>query len=71
MDDNIMSIENTPQVRSFVQLWMMSGGMVLGTVKEILADGRQIELPQMGGRDFKSEIIELSEAFNDIVSRLE
>tara|TARA_B100001564_G_C20514301_1_gene612135 strand:+ start:152 stop:367 length:216 start_codon:yes stop_codon:yes gene_type:complete len=70
MDDDVMNIENTPQLRSFIQLWMMSGGMVLATVKEILNDKREIEMPEMPGRDFKSEIIELSSAFNTIVTRL-
>ena len=70
MNDDVMNIENTPQLRSFIQLWMMSGGMVLATVKEILNDKREIEMPEMPGRDFKSEIIELSSAFNTIVTRL-
>jgi len=65
-----MTIENTPQMRQFLQLWMMSGGMVLATVKSILEDGRLIEMPDIPGRDFKAEIIELSELFNDVVSRL-
>ena len=70
MDDDIMTIENTPQMRQFLQLWMMSGGMVLATVKSILKDGRLIEMPDIPGRDFKAEIIELSKLFNDVVSRL-
>ena len=70
MDEDVMSIENTMQMRQFMQLWMMSGGMVLATVKGILDDGRQIEIPDMPGRDFKAEIIELSASFNEIVSRL-
>ena len=70
MDDDIMTIENTPQMRQFLQLWMMSGGMVLATVKSILEDGRLIEMPDLPGRDFKAEIIELSKLFNDVVSRL-
>tara|TARA_B100001248_G_scaffold86656_1_gene63392 strand:+ start:2228 stop:2443 length:216 start_codon:yes stop_codon:yes gene_type:complete len=70
MDDDVMSIDNTPQMRQFAQLWMMSGGMVLATVKSILIDGRPIEMPEIPGRDFKSEIIELSHSFNEIVSRL-
>jgi len=70
MDDDIMTIENTPQMRQFLQLWMMSGGMVLATVKSILEDGRLIEMPDIPGRDFKTEIIELSKLFNDVVSRL-
>ena len=69
MDDSVMSIENNAQMRQFVQLWMMSGSMVLATVKEILDDGRQIEMPEMMGRDFKAEIIELSNSFSEIVSR--
>jgi len=69
MDDSVMSIENHPQMRQFIQLWMMSGSMVLSTVKEILNDGRQIEMPEMMGRDFKAEIKELSESFSEIVSR--
>ena len=70
MDDSVMSIDNNAQMRQFIQLWMMSGGMVLATVKEILDDGRQIEIPEMMGRDFKAEIIELSNSFTEIVSRL-
>tara|TARA_B100000614_G_scaffold201461_1_gene182748 strand:+ start:482 stop:697 length:216 start_codon:yes stop_codon:yes gene_type:complete len=70
MDDDIMTIENTLQMRQFLQLWMMSGGMVLATVKSILEDGRLIEMPDIPGRDFKAEIIELSKLFNDVVSRL-
>jgi len=70
MDEDVMSIENTLQMRQFMQLWMMSGGMVLATVKGILDDGRPIEIPDMPGRDFKAEIIELSASFNEIVSRL-
>lgn len=68
--DDVMNIENTPQMRQFAQLWMMSGGMVLATVKGILADERAIEMPEIPGRDFKAEIIELSRSFNEIVSRL-
>ena len=70
MDDSVLSIENNAQMRQFIQLWMMSGGMVLATIKEILDDGRQIEMPEMMGRDFKAEIIELSNSFIEIVSRL-
>ena len=70
MQDEVMTFENTPQMRSFLQLWMMSGAMVLSTVKEIVEDGRNIELPEIPGRDFKAEIIELGEAFSIITSRL-
>ena len=70
MDDSVISIDNNAQMRQFIQLWMMSGGMVLATVKEILDDGRQIEMPEMMGRDFKAEIIDLSNSFAEIVSRL-
>ena len=70
MDDSVMSIDNNAQMRQCIQLWMMSGGMVLATVKEILDDGRQIEMPEMMGRDFKAEIIELSNSFTEIESRL-
>ena len=69
MDDSVLSIDNNAQMRQFIQLWMMSGGMVLATIKEILDDGRQIEMPEMMGRDFKAEIIELSNSFSEIVSR--
>ena len=69
MDDSVISIDNNAQMRQFIQLWLMSGGMVLATVKEILDDGRQIEMPEMMGRDFKAEIIDLSNSFAEIVSR--
>ena len=70
MDESVMNIENTPNMRQFAQLWMMSGGMVLATVKSILDDGRPIEMPEIPGRDFAAEITELSGYFNDIVARL-
>ena len=70
MDDSVMNIENTPQMRQFAQLWMMSGGMVLSTVKGILDDGRNIEMPEIPGRDFNGEITELRDLLNDIVQRL-
>ncbi len=70
MDDGVMNIENTPQMRQFAQLWMMSGGMVLATVKGILDDGRKIEMPDLPGRDFNSEITQLRDLLNEIVSRL-
>ena len=70
MDESVMNIENTPHMRQFAQLWMMSGGMVLATVKSILDDGRPIEMPEIPGRDFAAEITKLSGYFNDIVARL-
>lgn len=70
MDDSVMNIENNPQMRQFAQLWMMSGGMVLATVKSILDDGRKIEMPEIPGRDFDGEITELRDLLNEIVQRL-
>ena len=66
-----MSIENTPQLRSFLQMWMMSGGMVISTIEGVVTDGRGIQLPEIPGRDFKEELINLSELISQIVSRIE
>ena len=66
-----MSIENTPKLLSFMQMWMMSGSMVLSTMEGVAEDGRNIVLPDMPGRNFKSELEELSSLLNQIVSRLE
>ena len=40
MEEELMSIENTPQLRSFLQMWMMSGGMVVSTIEGVVNDGR-------------------------------
>lgn len=66
-----MSIENTPQLRSFLQMWMMSGGMVVSTIEGVVNDGRGIKLPEIQGRDFKEELVNLSELISKIVSRIE
>ena len=66
-----MSIENTPQLLSFMQMWMMSGGMVLSTMEGVAGDGRNIELPEIPGRSFKDELHKLSELLVQIVSRIE
>lgn len=66
-----MSIENTPQLRSFLQMWMMSGGMVVSTIEGVVNDGRGIQLPEIQGRDFKEELVNLSELISKIVSRIE
>lgn len=71
MEEGRMSIENTPQLRSFLQMWMMSGGMVISTVEGVVSDGRGIELPEIPGRDFKEELVKLSELISQIVSRIE
>ena len=55
MEEELMSIENTPQLRSFLQMWMMSGGMVVSTIESVVNDGRGIQLPEVQGRDFKEE----------------
>lgn len=70
MDESVMNIENTPQMRQFAQLWMMSGSMVLATVKGILDDGRKIEMPEIPGRDFDAEITALRDLLDEIVQRL-
>ncbi len=66
-----MSIENTPQLLSFMQMRMMSGGMVLSTMEGVAGDGRNIELPEIPGRSFKDELQKLSELLVQIVSRIE
>ena len=71
MEDDLMSIENTPQLRSFLQMWMMSGGMVISTIEGVVTDGRGIQLPEIPGRNFKEELINLSELISQIVSRIE
>jgi len=71
MEEELMSIENTPQLRSFLQMWMMSGGMVVSTIEGVVNDGRGIQLPEIQGRDFKEELVNLSELISKIVSRIE
>ena len=71
MEEGKMSIENTPQLRSFLQMWMMSGGMVISTVEGVISDGRGIELPEIPGRDFKEELVKLNGLISQIVSRIE
>ena len=71
MAEDKMSIENTPQLLSFMQMWMMSGGMVLSTMEGVAGDGRNIELPEIPGRSFKDELQKLSELLVQIVSRIE
>ena len=71
MTEENMSIENTPQQLSFMQMWMMSGGMVLSTMEGVASDSRNIELPEIPGRSFKNELQKLSELLVQIVSRIE
>jgi len=71
MEEEGMTIENTPKLLSFMQMWMMSGGMVLSTMESVAVDGRSIELPAIPGRDFKGELEKLSGLLNQIVSRIE
>ena len=71
MAEDNMSIENTPQLLSFMQMWMMSGGMVLSTMEGVANDNRGIELPEIPGRSFKEELERLSELLVQIVSRIE
>ena len=52
-------------------MWMMSGGIVISTVEGVVNDGRGIELPEIPGRDFKQELVQLSELINQIISRIE
>ena len=71
MEEELMTIENTPQLRSFLQMWMMSGGMVISTIEGVVNDGRGIQLPEIPGRNFKEELVSLSELISQIVSRIE
>ena len=71
MTEENMSIENTPQLLSFMPMWMMSGGMVLSTMEGVASDSRNIELPEIPGRSFKNELQKLSELLVQIVSRIE
>jgi hypothetical protein len=71
MEEELMTIENTPQLRSFLQMWMMSGGMVISTIEGVVNDGRGIQLPEIPGRNFKEELVNLSELISQIVSRIE
>ena len=54
-----------------MQMWMMSGGMVLSTMEGVANDNRGIELPEIPGRSFKEELERLSELLVQIVSRIE
>ena len=71
MTEEYMSIENTPQLLSFMQMRMRRGGMVLSTMEGVVSDSRNIELPEIPGRSFKNELQKLSELLVQIVSRIE
>jgi hypothetical protein len=65
-----MTIENTPELLSFMQLWMMSGPMVLATVNEIAESNRSIDLPEIPGRAFAEELRSFHSAMAKITTRL-
>ena len=76
MTEENMSIENTPQLLSFMQMWMMSGGTRASSdeakaTEGVASDSRNIELPEIPGRSFKNELQKLSELLVQIVSRIE
>ncbi|MGY8670815.1 MAG: hypothetical protein ACKVJ7_07185 [Candidatus Poseidoniales archaeon] len=69
MSEN-MTIENTPELLSFMQLWMMSGPMVLSTVNEIAESNRAIDLPEIPGRNFAEELRSFHSSMAQITTRL-
>jgi hypothetical protein len=69
MSEN-MTIENTPELLSFMQLWMMSGPMVLSTVNEIAESNRAIDLPEIPGRNFVEELRSFHSSMAQITTRL-
>ncbi len=65
-----MTIENTPELLSFMQLWMMSGPMVLATVNEIAESNLSIDLPEIPGRNFAEELRTFHASMGIITTRL-
>jgi hypothetical protein len=67
-----LTIENTPQLLMFMRLWMASGPMVLTTVEGIcqISSDKKIELPEIQGRDFSSELRTFYSAFGELIERL-
>jgi hypothetical protein len=53
-----------------MQLWMMSGPMVLATVNEIAESNRAIDLPEIPGRDFAEELRSFHSSMAQITTRL-
>ena len=72
MDDLTMTIENSPELLMFMRLWMTSGQMVISTVKGISdsSQGKVIQMPEIGGRDFTAELSEFYSAFGELMKRL-
>ena len=70
MVDDVLSIENDPQLLAFMQLWMMSGG-VLSTIEQLAQSEKRIKLPELPGRDLISELNRLGTAMNAIITKLE
>ena len=71
MVDDVLSIENDPQLLTFMQLWMMSGAGVLSTIEQLAQSEKRIKLPELPGRDFISELNRLGTAMNAIITKLE
>ena len=72
MDDSPITIENSPELLMFMRLWMTSGPMVVSTVKGIRdsSQGKTIQMPEIGGRDFNAELREFYSAFGELMKRL-
>ena len=72
MDDSTITIENSPELLMFMRLWMTSGPMVISTVNGIRdsSQGKVIEMAEIGGRDFNSELKEFYSALAELMKRL-
>jgi DNA-binding transcriptional MerR regulator len=72
-DKGAISTENDFRILLFMRLWKSKGGLALSTVRELTkrSESRKIRLPEIHGRDIKSELAEMRDKLSILVDRLE
>lgn len=72
-DKGAISAENDFRILLFVRLWKSKGGLALSNVRELTkrSESRKIRLPEIHGRDIKSELAEMRDKLSILVDRLE
>lgn len=72
-DKGAISAENDFRILLFVRLWKSKGGLALSNVRELTkrSESRKIRLPEIHGRDIKSELVEMRDKLSILVDRLE
>ena len=72
-DKVAISTENDFRILLFARLWESKGGLALSTVRELTkrSESRKIRLPEIHGRDIKSELVEMRDKLSILVDRLE